>query len=76
MIVQKRTLGWLPRPSLFNEAKAAAAKRRSAAQSFIANQNATSSAFGGIQTSLTQGMVSITSQIAAARLGIHLRKSA
>jgi hypothetical protein len=76
MIVQKRTLGWLPRPSLFNEAQAAGAKRRAAAQSFMASQNAASSAFGGIQASLTQGMVSITSQIAAARLGIHLRKSA
>lgn len=76
MLIQKRSLGWLPRASLYDEAKAAAAKRKDAAESFIASQSAASSTFGGIQTSLTQGMVSITSQVAAARLGIHLKKSA
>ena len=76
MQIQKRSLGWLPRASLYDAAKAATAKRKDAAESFIATQNAASSTFGSIETNLTQGLVNITSQIAAARLGINLKKSA
>lgn len=76
MQIQKHSLGWLPRASVYNEAKAAAAKRKDASESFIASQSSAMSTFGSIQLGQTQGSINITSQIAAARLGIHLKKSA
>ena len=68
MQIQKRTLGWLPRPSLYNEQTAKAAKQRANHQSFIASQSSLQSSVSGIMTSNTQGVTEIVSNIALARL--------
>ena len=68
MIVQKRSLNWLPRASLYAEAEAARVKRKAQAQSDLAtsaNLNANLIAGG---TSLTGESITLTLRIAAARI--------
>ncbi len=68
MIVQKRSLNWLPRASLYAEAEAARVKRKAQAQSDLAtsaNLNANLIAGG---TSLTGESINLTLRIAAARI--------
>jgi hypothetical protein len=68
MQIEKRTLNWLPRPSLYDEAVAARQKRRENAQQTMANQQNIANAFGSLFNSTTQGQVDIAIKIAHARL--------
>ncbi len=68
MQIQKRTMNWLPRASLYNEQAAKRAKQSAAHQEFLSNQSNLSSTIGGIMTSNTQGVTEIVSNIALARL--------
>lgn len=68
MQIQKRTMGWLPRASLYNEQAAKRAKQSAAHQEFLSNQSNLSSTIGSIMTSNTQGTTEIVSNIALARL--------
>lgn len=68
MQIQKRSMNWLPRPSLHAEAEGARLKRRAQAQSDLAtsaNQNAALISTG----SATVGeSINLTLRIAAARI--------
>ena len=68
MIIEKRTMNWLPRPSLYKEAEAARLKRRQHAQQAMANQQSIANAFGSLYNSKTQGQVDIAIKVAHSRL--------
>jgi hypothetical protein len=68
MIIEKRTMNWLPRPSLYKEAEAARLKRRHHAQQAMANQQSIANAFGNLHSVNTQGQVDIAIRVAHARL--------
>jgi hypothetical protein len=68
MIVEKRTMNWLPRASMYSEMEAAREKRRAYLKADLANAASTNSAliYGG--TSLTGESINLTLRIAAARI--------
>jgi hypothetical protein len=68
MQIQKRTMNWLPRASLYNEQAAKRAKQQAAHQEFLSSQSTLTSTIGDIMTSNTQGTTEIVSNIALARL--------
>lgn len=68
MIIEKRTMNWLPRPSLYKEAEAARLKRKQNAQIAMANQQNVASTFSSLHSSVTQGQVDIAIKVAYARL--------
>ena len=69
MLIQKRTLGWLPRPSLYNEQAAMRAKQKANHQSFLSSQSNLASTIGGIMSDNTAATVDIVAKVALARLG-------
>jgi hypothetical protein len=68
MQIQKRSMNWLPRASLFNEAEAARLKRKAQAQADIENSSNLASGFIGGATSATGDQINLTLRIAAARI--------
>jgi hypothetical protein len=68
MRIEKRTMNWLPRPSLYKEAEAARIKRRHYAQQAMATQQSIANAFGSLFNMNTQGQVDIAIRVAHARL--------
>lgn len=68
MVIEKRTMNWLPRPSLYKEAEAARLKRRQHAQQAMANQQSVAGAFGSLYNMKTQGQVDIAIKVAHSRL--------
>lgn len=68
MQIQKRTLNWLPKASLYNEQTAMRAKQKAAHQEFLSTQSSLSSTVSGIMTSNMQGTTDLVSNIALARL--------
>ena len=68
MIIEKRTMNWLPRPSLYKEAEAARLKRKQHAQQAMANQQNIANAFSNLHSVTTQGQVDIAIKIAHTRL--------
>lgn len=71
MQIQKRTMNWLPKASLYNEQAAKRAKQKAAHQSFLSSQTNLASTIGGIMTSNTQGTTEIVSNMALARMGYN-----
>jgi hypothetical protein len=71
MQIQKRSLGWLPKPSLYNEMAAKRAKQKANHQAFLSSQSNLASTIGSIMTSNTQGTTEIVSNIALARIGYN-----
>jgi hypothetical protein len=69
MRIEKRTMNWLPRTSLYNEQAQIRARRQAAHQQFLSSQSTLASAIGNIMTSSTQGTTEIVSNIALKRLG-------
>ena len=69
MIIQKRTLGWLPKPSLYNEQASNRAKLKSGHQQFLSNQTSLSSSISSIQSNYTAELTNIVSRVALERLG-------
>jgi hypothetical protein len=69
MIIQKRTLGWLPKPSLYSEQAARLAKQKAAHQDFLSSQTSLSSSISDIQSNYTTEMTNIISRVALQRLG-------
>lgn len=67
MIIEKRTMNWLPRPSLFQEAEANRLKRRSHAESAMNQASTTASLIGGSTVNSGEA-VNLTLRIAAARI--------
>jgi hypothetical protein len=68
MQIQKRTMNWLPRPSLFNEAEAARLKRKAQAQADLEKTSNMASALIGGSTGNTGASINLTLQIAATRI--------
>ncbi len=68
MQIQKRTMGWLPKPSLYDEQANQRAKQRSNHSEFLSSQSSLQSSVSGIMTSNTQGMTELVSNIALARI--------
>lgn len=68
MQIQKRTMNWLPRPSLFNEAEAARLKRKANSEAYLAQQSSNASAFTTLNASSAGGAVDLTMSIAIARV--------
>lgn len=68
MQIQKRTMNWLPRASLYDEAEAARLKRKANAQSAIATSSNNSSALISGGTSNVGESINLTLRIAAARI--------
>ncbi len=76
MRIEKRSLNWLPRASLYNEQAAQRAKQKAAHQSFLDTQSSFASSIGSIQSDFQTQSSNLLSQAVAARLGITLKKSA
>ena len=72
MIIQKRTMGWLPKPTVYNTVATANAKRKASNETFMSNQTSVATSFTSIQANYTTESGNIVSRIAAARLGIKL----
>ena len=70
MLIQKRTMGWLPKPSLYNEMAATRAKQKANHQAFIASTSSLTTTVTSINTTRVQEMGNIVSKIALARMGI------
>ncbi len=68
MQIQKRTMNWLPRASLYDEAEAARVKRKAQAQADLSSSASMNSAFISTGTAVTGESVNLTLRIAAARL--------
>lgn len=68
MRIEKRTMNWLPRPSLYDEAEAARLKRKADAQDYLSRQAGNASAFSGLNTLAAGGAVDLTMNIAIARV--------
>jgi hypothetical protein len=68
MQIQKRSLNWLPRASLYNEQAAKREKQKAVHQAFLASQSSLTSTIGSIMTANTQATTDIVSNIALARL--------
>jgi hypothetical protein len=71
--VTKRTMSWLPRQSMYDEAVERRAKLKEQAANFIATQSSIAGTIGSIQSGLVSGSNEIISNIAAARMGIDLK---
>ena len=68
MQIQKRTMNWLPKATLYNEQAAKREKQKAVHQAFLASQSSLTSTIGSIMTSNTQGTTELVSNVALARL--------
>lgn len=68
MQIAKRTMNWLPRPSLYEEAENARLKRKAYAQSDIEKNSYAASGLIGGATVNTGEQINLTLRIAAARI--------
>jgi hypothetical protein len=73
MQIVKRTLNWLPRPSMFDLAQQQRAKRRETNEMFISGQQTMMSAFTSASQNYTMGMAEITAQAASARVSKQIK---
>lgn len=69
MRIEKRTMNWLPKPSLYHEQAAKRAKQKAAHQNFLNSQTNLASTVGSIMNTSMQGTTEIVSNIALARMG-------
>ena len=74
MEIQKRTMNWLPRPSLYQEAEANRLKRKENAQAAMNESGNTSALIGG-STAFSGEAVNLTLRVAAARVqsGVNVK---
>lgn len=68
MIVQKRSMNWLPRASLYDEAETARLKRRAQAQSDLATSANNNAVLISTGTANVGESINLTLRIAAARV--------
>ena len=73
MIIQKRSLGWLPKPSAYGQVASGNAKRKASNEAFLGSQSSVATSFTNIQANFVSESVNLSSQAAAARLGIKLK---
>lgn len=68
MQIQKRTMNWLPRASLYDEQASKLAKQKAAHSDFLSSQSSLTSTIGDIMTNNMTETTNIVSKIALARL--------
>ncbi len=68
MQIQKRTMGWLPKPSLYNEQAAKAAKQRANHRAFLSNQSNLQSSVTDIMNTNAAETTNLVSKVALARI--------
>lgn len=68
MQIEKRTMNWLPRASLYDEAEAARLKRKANAQAYLSTQSSYAGAFSSLNTAAAGGAVDLAMSIAVARV--------
>ena len=68
MRIEKRTMGWFPKPSSWNYQQSLNAKRREQAQSYIAEQSALASGIFAAKDTANAGVVELAIKTAVARL--------
>ncbi|MDF2982223.1 MAG: hypothetical protein K0Q69_1995 [Devosia sp.] len=68
MQIQKRSMNWLPRASLYSEAESARLKRKANAQSALATSSNNNAALIASGTSNVGESINLTLRIAASRL--------
>ena len=76
MRIEKRTMNWLPRASLYDEAETARLKRKANAQAYMDSQSSYASAFSSLNTSAAGGAVDLAFQMAVARVKAKTNKLA
>ena len=69
MRIEKRSLNWLPKPSLYAQASYQRAKQKAAHQSFVASTSSLTSTVSSINTNQVVEMGNIVSKVALARMG-------
>ena len=70
MQIEKRTMNWLPRPGLWQEAQAQRAARRQQATAAIAERQGLASTFAAVRNNLATGQAEIAARAAGSRLSI------
>lgn len=75
MRIEKRTMNWLPRASLYDEAETARLKRKAYAQDYLSQQSNNASVFSSLNTSAAGSAVDLTMSIAVARVraGVNVK---
>jgi hypothetical protein len=68
MIIEKRTMGWFPKPSTWDYQQSLNAKRKEQAQSYIADQSALASGIFAAKDTANAGSVELAIKTAVARL--------
>jgi len=68
MRIQKRTMGWLPRASLYNEAQSRQAKQKAAHQAFLSTQSGLADRIGAINSDFASAQTQLVSNVAVARI--------
>lgn len=68
MRIEKRTLGWLPRPSLYQEAVASRAKQREIQQNYLDSYSNLASTIASINTNQATETGNIIARIAKQRI--------
>jgi hypothetical protein len=68
MQIQKRSMNWLPRASLYNEQAAKRAKQKAAHQEFLSSQTNLTSTIGDIMNTNMTETTNIVSKVALARI--------
>lgn len=68
MIIQKRTMGWIQKPTAYNYSQQQNAKRKAQAQSFMNQQAVLSGALFSAQDNMTYGMTEITLKAVVAKV--------
>ncbi|RYE07596.1 MAG: hypothetical protein EOP22_17090 [Hyphomicrobiales bacterium] len=68
MQIQKRTLGWLPKPSLYNEQAAKAAKQRASHKAFLGSQSNLQGSVSDIMNTKAVETTNLVSKVALARI--------
>jgi hypothetical protein len=68
MIIEKRSMNWLPKASAFDYAQQQQKRRRNMAQTFLAQQQNTASLLGSVGTTSSKSMVEQTINNAVERI--------
>jgi hypothetical protein len=68
MRIEKRTMGWLPKPSTWDYQQRIANWQRARAKTYLAETGATASAFAAVRQNLASGQADLAAKAALARV--------
>ncbi len=72
MEIQKRTMNWLPKASLYDEQSAQREKQKSAHEEFMNSQSSFMTSVSDIMANNTSEEGNLVAQVASARLGVDI----